>query len=681
MNNQFSLIALDLRNQPEGHILKTLKNQMYFFDKRYTMIGGQIMFQPEAEVDAIVNDLYGENIHIQAIVGKNGAGKTSMLDIIYRIINNLSFSMLTKGVSQLVSLYFIEDLYATLYYSLNDKFYCISCHGQTIIWSEVDANLKGSNLALYSSTWTKQDFSEKDLIEKSKNLFYAIVTNYSPQALVPNDYKKEIVSRYYKGKLTERDDTSWLPSLFHKNDGYLTPVCLAPYRDDNGAINMTKELLLTTYRLSSIFLYYHFNGENAHAVIDTYSFADIKYEYQPRHANEKFSRYNGASKKSLISASKSSIGKQILSLFGVLDQRLMSKCNVYYSGCEYLIAKVYSIVDTYQSYVLYKKLFFKRDTTTGTNEIQNGITSALPDPQLEPLLEKLITKLEDDKSHVTIKLRQVLYMLKYIKQCEEENNDYAWLTDELEKFSFKEYFEKVHNISISSISIEKLQSLLPPPIFDIHIELYQADEKQQDAIAVEDLSSGEKQLLFVLSTIVYHVLNLRSIAHEPDRVSYKNIFLILDEVEMCFHPDYQRQFISRLVNVLVDLKLNQDYSFYILIATHSPFILSDIPQRNILYLNKGQDVGHKITVNPFCANVNDILFQSFFLDHGFSGELATRRVKDLVSEMKALHHNNVQKRKSIKLFIDKLIGDPVLKDALLAMYNHKNNTDEEDRDK
>ena len=50
------------------------------------MIGGQIMFQPEAEVDAIVNDLYGENIHIQAIVGKNGAGKTSMLDIIYRII-------------------------------------------------------------------------------------------------------------------------------------------------------------------------------------------------------------------------------------------------------------------------------------------------------------------------------------------------------------------------------------------------------------------------------------------------------------------------------------------------------------------------------------------------------------------------------------------------------------------
>jgi hypothetical protein len=108
-----------------------------------------------------------------------------------------------------------------------------------------------------------------------------------------------------------------------------------------------------------------------------------------------------------------------------------------------------------------------------------------------------------------------------------------------------------------------------------------------------------------------------------------------------------------------------------LIATHSPFILSDIPQRNILYLNKGQDVGHKITVNPFCANVNDILFQSFFLDHGFSGELATHRVKDLVSEMKALHHNNVQKRESIKLFIDKLIGDPVLKDALLAMYNDK----------
>lgn len=46
---------------------------------------------------------------------------------------------------------------------------------------------------------------------------------------------------------------------------------------------MTKELLLTTYRLSSIFLYYHFNGENTHTVIDSYAFADIKYEYQPKH--------------------------------------------------------------------------------------------------------------------------------------------------------------------------------------------------------------------------------------------------------------------------------------------------------------------------------------------------------------------------------------------------------------
>lgn len=34
-------------------------------------------------------DFYGENIIVSAILGKNGSGKSSLLDIIYRVINYL----------------------------------------------------------------------------------------------------------------------------------------------------------------------------------------------------------------------------------------------------------------------------------------------------------------------------------------------------------------------------------------------------------------------------------------------------------------------------------------------------------------------------------------------------------------------------------------------------------------
>lgn len=672
MKHSYFLIALDLRQQPEGHILKILKNQIYFFDKRYAEEGSRIVYRPRMDANFCAEELYGENIRIQAIVGKNGAGKTSLLDILYRIINNLSFSIITKVQSQFTTLYFIENLYASLYYSYDNRTYCIQCQGQLIIWGEVDLVDGKDRRVLYYSGWEKEKFNEDDLIKISGDLFYAIVTNYSPQALVSDDYKNEVVSYYYNNQLRERDNTSWMPSLFHKNDGYKTPICLAPFREENGAINMSKEFRLTKYRLSSIFLYYFYNNQNDSTVIDSYALSDIRYEYRPVHAYDKFKKYNIDSKKMLHTSHKGTYGKRILELFDVLDVNLMHKCDVFRSGCEYLVAKVFSIVGTYQNYNRYKRLFFKRDSTSRTNVLRTGITSPLPDPTMSELLEKLVGKLNDDKSHITIKLRQVLSLLRYILECEEKGIDYTWLSDGLQSFSFKDYLNKV--CKMSSIStIDELQALLPPPIFDIKITLQKKDDEKKTPIALVDLSSGEKQLLYVISTIVYHVLNLESIARESDRVSYRNMFVILDEVEICFHPDYQRQFINRLVNVIKDLKLNKDNSFYVLIATHSPFMLSDISRQNILYLKDGVDVSDEIDVNPFCANVNDVLAQSFFLSNGFSGEFAINKVKELISFLKSKSKRdkkgwNVEKA---EYFIENMLGDPLLQAALRVMLKDK----------
>lgn len=147
-------------------------------------------------------------------------------------------------------------------------------------------------------------------------------------------------------------------------------------------------------------------------------------------------------------------------------------------------------------------------------------------------------------------------------------------------------------------------------------------------IEISKFSSGERQLLYTFSTYVYHIRNLLSIP--GDRVAYRHISLILDEAEICFHPEYQRLFISRLLYLIKSLHLNYYCAFNIIIATHSPFILSDIPRSNILYLDKGVSQPQKEFVKPLAANVSDILYQSFFLRNGFIGEWARKKINELL---------------------------------------------------
>lgn len=45
-----------------------------------------------------IDDFYGKNIEISVIVGKNGSGKSSLLEIIFRMMNNLS-AYIAHGVN------------------------------------------------------------------------------------------------------------------------------------------------------------------------------------------------------------------------------------------------------------------------------------------------------------------------------------------------------------------------------------------------------------------------------------------------------------------------------------------------------------------------------------------------------------------------------------------------------
>lgn len=136
----------------------------------------------------------------------------------------------------------------------------------------------------------------------------------------------------------------------------------------------------------------------------------------------------------------------------------------------------------------------------------------------------------------------------------------------------------------------EIQEYLPPSLFCINITLDKYEnntKKNEEPIPINRLSSGERQYLYTFSTYIYHILNLLSI-QDSNRVRYRRMNLIFDEVEICFHPEFQRRFINELLGYIKRLGMNRHATFCITIATHSPFILSDIPQSNILYLENGK---------------------------------------------------------------------------------------------
>ncbi|OAV65548.1 putative ATP-binding protein involved in virulence [Bacteroidales bacterium Barb4] len=173
---------------------------------------------------------------------------------------------------------------------------------------------------------------------------------------------------------------------------------------------------------------------------------------------------------------------------------------------------------------------------------------------------------------------------------------------------------------------------LPPPFFEYDIKLNKTEKGKVipgTPIPFKSMSSGEKQFIYAVSTLIYHIKNLLSI-EQSDRVKYRHINLILDEVELCFHPEYQRLFINKLINTIKRIDLIADCDFNIIMATHSPFILSDIPKCNVLFLKEGKQCD-EMQEDTFGANIHSLLQNAFFLNNGEIDENLYTEIK-LVSE-------------------------------------------------
>lgn len=185
------------------------------------------------------------------------------------------------------------------------------------------------------------------------------------------------------------------------------------------------------------------------------------------------------------------------------------------------------------------------------------------------------------------------------------------------------------------------------------------------SIEFKGLSSGEKNLLSMFSRFKR--------AADTIIESQSDIIFILDEPEVMLHPQWQVSFINLLNNHLHKLFPNK--KLQIIISSHSPMLISDLPKTNILFLEKDKKTGNckvaelKTMQNTFGANIHSLYSDAFFLKDkgGAMGEFAKKTIKNVIKELdKDFPTNKIH----LKIIIDQ-IGEPLIRNQLTNLFYKK----------
>ncbi|WP_299257357.1 hypothetical protein [uncultured Aquimarina sp.] len=687
-----------LKNLSPSNIYKFYQDYHFVLDEKENKV---IEIQHRS---SIPKKLYGENISISAVVGKNGSGKSTLVELFCLFVFCLSKQLNLININDFIETHklSIEDqnrlndelksfklFTCEIYFLIDNKIYSITKNTQgfervsfeNYSTDNMLANRFKPNPDILKITDLQQESSRNEFLRAS--FFYSILANYSLYGLNTNE------------------TGIWLRSIFHKNDGYQTPIVLNPMRTE-GKIDINRLTYLSKSRLLGNVFKKLEEGqkeeESLRSLVNNKIVDKIILELDFR----KFTIVDENSLKpeqkaiDIIDIDNKSIyleftakNKNIYkhNYFLLLVKSFFPKndlVDVSFSNSkikrickEYILKKVEDVVKKYPQYKAYKNRVFRSNAK-------------------EEIVKQCFNSLAEDFTHSTFKIRQALNFLVYdLYSLNTKSNTYelstpskegiadeinrkreALLNDELEEnrwlLEINPSESNLEQNNKDSYRRHSLTNYLPPSFFEIDFEF-------KDEGLFKDLSSGEKQMIYSINSIIYHLLNLDSIysMELEDSVSYKYYNIILDEIELYFHPEFQRIYINELIKSINLIKSN-NYKFNIIFLTHSPFILSDIPTSNILRLEDGKI--ENIEEQTYAANVHDLLANDFFLKKGFMGEYAKEKIKDLLrfltdDEGESVSKNSEKQKEYwnpnlAEEFIG-IIGEPLLKYDLKELYLSK----------
>ena len=170
------------------------------------------------------------------------------------------------------------------------------------------------------------------------------------------------------------------------------------------------------------------------------------------------------------------------------------------------------------------------------------------------------------------------------------------------------------------------------------------------------LSSGETAMLDLYSKF-YQIY--QSIKNSEK----KDVLLLIDEADAYFHPQWQKNYVRDTLDVAK--QIFEGFGVQIILATHSPIMLSDIPKQNVLYLKKEENAGTKVVpreerLETFGANIFSLFKDTFFLEGSGIGSFAEENLEELLKRIHDLKEINEEEIEYIKKRI-MMIGDPFIR--------------------
>lgn len=171
------------------------------------------------------------------------------------------------------------------------------------------------------------------------------------------------------------------------------------------------------------------------------------------------------------------------------------------------------------------------------------------------------------------------------------------------------------------------------------------------------LSSGEDSMLTIYSRLYW-------LKHH--RALNSNLIFCLDEGDSFFHPEWQRKYFG-LLSRFISATFSEANSIQLLFATHSPFLLSDLPRQCVVFMGP-----LAMEEQTFGANIHSLLANGMFLKSTI-GEFAESKVNWIIGK---LNYDNLPESDFplLQQYID-LIGEPIIQKELQRMLNEKQEMD------
>jgi len=194
------------------------------------------------------------------------------------------------------------------------------------------------------------------------------------------------------------------------------------------------------------------------------------------------------------------------------------------------------------------------------------------------------------------------------------------------------------------------------------IDYFKASSNENLTLKVDwlGISSGHKAFISLFSRI-YNM---------NEKGSGKNLLICIDEGDLYFHPKWQTEFVYKLIRVLP--KMFEKKFLQLILTTHSPFLVSDLPKYNLLFLEKDFEGNCKILdksneeFETFGGNIGELYLDAFFLKDRLISYFAALKIRSLIDKIKT--NKPLMNEENILLCI---IGNKLLKNSIENLIHDK----------